>query len=437
MVRDKGEGIGMEHPLKHIRPWAAVLLGVSALANPAGAQQAPISPAMSRAVINWKPGASKANKRLVRDAVRNVLAERPGLVRLRVSSVPLTAEEQEKRSEGPASTKLQVDEESQEGSGVALGATVASSDDESEGGLVPALTLRGRRYALVVGWNTASRQTIESQAEEGSGDDDSAAREAFGSALLNSGTATQSFNVLFFRELKVWAGKKQSQATSVADDDGPKALKHDLGTPQYTLEREVYNEIRAAITKRKAAAADSGTLTDAKERESTTDANTLIGATVGEPGSEDSSVIEVSQRRLGLFSRIGIAGLDFKGETSEDDSAIKTISGHVFAPAIGLQYLIGGSDKNEDELQFGVEAGYTWRYLFGNIAQDGNRPFRVHNFSSGRTHFSGPEITFFAKWKDQARPYVRYTDLSPGNLASFSGSQVVIGVDIFTSFFGN
>jgi hypothetical protein len=102
----------------------------------------------------------------------------------------------------------------------------------------------------------------------------------------------------------------------------------------------------------------------------------------------------------------------------------------------------GGATNQNNQYQFGVSFGPSWRFIGGDLAQKqstaGNPTLRNQLFGTDKTSFFSPEVTFFVKM-NEFQPYFRFTHFAtpPGGspIPGFSGSQFVFGVDVTSAIF--
>ena len=90
-----------------------------------------------------------------------------------------------------------------------------------------------------------------------------------------------------------------------------------------------------------------------------------------------------------------------------------------------------------NQYQFGVTFGPSFRFLGGDFAQKSNNAFREALLGTSQTSMTGVELTFFLRL-NQFKPYVRFTHFSApkeGDIAGFSGSQFIFGVDVLSPLF--
>ncbi len=92
-------------------------------------------------------------------------------------------------------------------------------------------------------------------------------------------------------------------------------------------------------------------------------------------------------------------------------------------------------DSDTNEYQFGFSIGPSFRDILGDLSQSTNSDFLQQALGTTKKFYIGPEFEFFVRL-NQFRPYLRLTRFSsPSDISSFSGTQVVFGVDVLSAIF--
>ena len=464
---------------------ATLLVTVSAAAH---AQMAPLSaPSLrTRAIVYTKPNISAETRQLYRRVARRVLNDPSVHGQIRITRNESANQSPPRNTEDPQA-------------GAQIGASGATSTDGKGGGagIVPSFTLRGPgdKYRFLFGFNTTPRQTVTNSS---GGATSAASNNGFGSALLNPGAQTQSYNFLFFYKISdrtfksTTAGNANGTDTPIDNPNAPAnppasppvnpntpvAPPGNADVPTEAIERAEINlavsrgqelqtktrgfkaillrelsrelldqpqeahrgrrELSRKYTESSSSLNSENAPAEAYDLAESSLRTQLAEPQAGEPVNMDivTGPQDITKFRFGVYARTNFGSLDFQGATSTTNTATQTVSGSVFAPALGFQALLGGGNPQGTNIQMGIEVGYTWRALLGDVAQNSNTAFRTANLLSSRTHFEGPEVTLFLHAGNSTLAYVRWTNMSGGNgLSGFSGGQLTIGVDVFTSLF--
>jgi hypothetical protein len=101
-----------------------------------------------------------------------------------------------------------------------------------------------------------------------------------------------------------------------------------------------------------------------------------------------------------------------------------------------------GTANQNNQYQFGISVGPSWRFIGGDLAQKqstaGNPTLRNQLLGTDKTNFFSPEVTFFVKL-NEFKPYFRFSHFSQPSkdspIPGFSGSQFVFGVDVTSAIF--
>ncbi|UWZ85967.1 hypothetical protein [Occallatibacter riparius] len=101
-----------------------------------------------------------------------------------------------------------------------------------------------------------------------------------------------------------------------------------------------------------------------------------------------------------------------------------------------------GAANQNNQYQFGVSFGPSWRFIGGDLAQGQSTSttptFRSQMLGTDKTSFFSPEVTFFVKM-NEFKPYFRFSHFSQPKadqpIPGFTGSQFVFGVDVTSAIF--
>jgi|GEM_PF-6809292 len=363
-----------------------------------------------------------------------------------------------------------------------FGAAVANSPEGGGGGGTVTYTLSNGASTFLIGFNGSTQRKSVATRLVPQGGTVAGEDTAFGTSLLNPGAETQSFTAIYQRALIDGAWKSQRPASSFSDYGGSfgrqiqelisdltardvdslneiiKGIARELGSEanvtrlraQFRLDNAELKETGPEVRK-----IDRDTNIERRNRnrenlrksvDSESVAFALLRAVVVKKPAKDAEVEQTVTKlidaspttgrfRLSAFARSTFAPLDFEGNdptTGAPAGARLQRSGGVIALSLGTQILFGGGNIKDVNLQFGIELGYTHRWLTGDVSVGRNTDFRLSNFGTRSSSFGGFEGTLFLAVNERFRPYVRFTAISGsgGEIPGFTGAQLVVGADV-------
>jgi hypothetical protein len=321
-----------------------------------------------------------------------------------------------------------------------IGGTISNSitgGGGTGGGLVPAYSLSTNAYSLLFALNFTTGKTVGNSSSGSTPAADAASSASSitsgqGALLLNPGSSALGVNFLGIWYFSPPTGLYDRLIEGIAGEfDARSTAQGDL---KAALDLVASSVPGTSVVTNRRHRHSLGVLTlDLAERATVADEQDKGVAPQPAPAPTDE-VVKIPRGNIkgvwGLYSRLGVAFLDFAGSNSAADATNKTTaSGGVFSPAVGLQYMLG--DYTDDtKIHFGFQVGATARLIFGDITQGSNMILRRNLIE--HTQFFSPEVTGFVSYKN-IRPYVRWTNMN-GAVPGLSGSQVVFGADLFASF---
>ncbi len=144
--------------------------------------------------------------------------------------------------------------------------------------------------------------------------------------------------------------------------------------------------------------------------------------------AEGSTEREVAIGSLGVRGRAGVSFVDIR---SVDNDLVEA---SLFYGSLSLEWMTSPSESGDTKARFGLSAGYTFRTLFSDIAQETRRGFRGTNIGSEDTSFSDGYFGFFARVKN-VRPFIRFHSFDAPGITGFDGWQPVVGLEVLGSMF--
>ena len=159
------------------------------------------------------------------------------------------------------------------------------------------------------------------------------------------------------------------------------------------------------------------------------------GKVVTNPNTANSCTVDNAILFYGGELRGGITNTTWTESTATPTSLNATIG--YLAPEVlvtSKTYKFNTDGNTENQYQFGVALGPSFRFIGGDIAQNPNTAFRTALLGTTKSYLAGFETTFFVRL-NQFKPYVRFTHFGAStgaNIASFSGNQFVFGVDVLS-----
>lgn len=183
-----------------------------------------------------------------------------------------------------------------------------------------------------------------------------------------------------------------------------------------------------------------------KSRAATAAQRVAIAAGVAVPAK--AATVDDAILFWGFGARTGVTNTTWQSGTGDtQQSAGGTVVYFVpeFAVTSKTYKLKDTQGKDTNQYQFGASVGPTFRAIGGDLAQTKQDSFRATLLGTDKKSYAGFEVTFFVRM-NQFKPYVRFTHFaSPAtnlphpaqgiDVAGFSGSQFVFGVDVLSAIF--
>jgi hypothetical protein len=146
--------------------------------------------------------------------------------------------------------------------------------------------------------------------------------------------------------------------------------------------------------------------------------------------------------RAGISSTVWQTGA---GSTQQSESGTVLYLVPEFVVTSKTYKLQDAAGVDTNQYQFGASVGPSFRGIGGDLAQVKNDAFRASLLGTDEKAHWGTEVTFFVRM-NQFKPYVRFTHFSQPptsfpqaakgiDVAGFSGSQFVFGVDVLSAIF--